>query len=179
MKWSPFEFNDQVYDLSHLHDLEFDIVQPAKEGKPARQYSILVEFSLHCFSTKIKPGDSRDLRISDSRESRTFSFERYGLSKNLPEIMPRIVDLTCRNTGKDNFLIIETVDEAGNDVEYEIFFSASKVKREGKKRIRLYVESAYVRRPGSREYRPRSKKSRKISIFVIAHNTLHGKQIRA
>ena len=53
MKWKNFTYEDQEYDLSHLHNLEFEIKQPAKNDKPEKTYPVVVEFSLHCFSTII------------------------------------------------------------------------------------------------------------------------------
>ena len=178
MKWTAFTYQGQTYDLSHLHDLEFDLVQPAAKGKPERSYSIKVEFSLHCFAKEKKAGDDPALAYSDNRETRTFCFDRYGLSHHLPAIMSSLDQRVCRHTGHGNFLTIDLVNQRGDTVEYEVYFQPSKTRSGGKTRIKLYVQSAYVRDENSLEYRPRPKKSRRISIHVIAHNTLHNKPIR-
>ena len=173
MKWKPFTFQDQQYDLSHLHPFELEVVHAAPNNKPAITYSFEVHFSLHCFSKSILSDDDRALAYSDNRETRTFCFDRYRLSQQLPAIIKDIGNKRCNHTGKGNFFIVELIDDTGNNIEYEIYFDVS---GQGKKQpMRLYIQSAYVRNDESRAYRHKTKK---ISFYVIAHNRKSGKPIR-
>ncbi len=178
MEWNPFTHGATTYDLAHLHNLEFDLVQPARKDKPERIYPITVEFSLHCFAKTTKAGDDPSLAYSDSRETRTFCFERYALSHQLPAIMRSLDARICRHTRHGNFVTIDLTLQSGEHVEYEVYFAPSKTTADGKKRIKLYVQSAYVRDEESADYRPRPVNSRKIKIHTIAHNTLHNKPIK-
>ena len=85
----PFEHQGKVYDLSHLYPFPMRYEQPSKDGKPTRVYKVDVEFSLHCFTRGARKGEVPDaaLLYSDSRETRIFDFQRYELSKRLPEIV--------------------------------------------------------------------------------------------
>jgi hypothetical protein len=64
------------------------------------------------------------------------------------------------------------VDDAGECIEYDIFFRLVKT---GKGVLELIVETAFDRRPENRKYRPAGKP---IRFWIILHNTLHGKPLR-
>lgn len=174
MKWRPFTFAGQSYDLSHLHPFELDVVVPVKDGKPEQMFPFLVEFSLHCFTRTIEAGDNPALEYSDNRETRTFCFDRHHLSLHLPEIILGIGNKRCSHTGQGNFFIVELIDHRGLPVEYEIYFDVSK-KSKAKGRMKLFVQSAYVRDAAGQAYRPNPKR---IRFYVIAHNTIMGKPIK-
>ena len=151
------------------------MVVPAKDGKPEQLFSFLVRFSLHCFSETTKHGDDPQLAYRDSRESRTFDFDRYRLSHHLPETIRDIGSKHCMHTGQSNFFVIELVDDDGTRVEYEIYFDVNKNSGVAG-RLELFVQSAYVRGEASRAFR---QKGKKIRFSVIAHNRKHGKPIKA
>lgn len=77
-----------VYSLDHLHYFSFDLLVPAKDGKPERSYRLNITFSLHCFSRSPRPGEAipADLAYSDSRETRIFCVDRYRQSQICPRL---------------------------------------------------------------------------------------------
>jgi hypothetical protein len=172
--WKPFEFNSSVYDLSHLHPRTCRYTQPAKGNKPEHSYSVEIRFSLHCFTRGLKSGETldRSLCYSDDRETRTFDFRRYELSKQLPAIFDTLAQRKCYHTGKSNFLTIEWVDDSGNFVEYEVFFVASRSFRKGV--LNLFVQSAYIRDAKHSRLSPR----KPIGLHFILFNVLHNRPIK-
>ena len=150
------------------------MVVPALDGKPEQVFPFLAEFSLHCFTRAIEAGDSPALEYKDNRETRTFSFDRYYLSHRLPLIIREIGNKQCSHTGKGNFFIVELIDHRGLPVEYEVYFDVSK-KSKVKGRMKLFVQSAYVRGAAGQAYRPNPKR---IRFHVIAHNTKMGRPIK-
>lgn len=174
MKWRPFAYHGDRYDLSHLHPFPLTLTQLAKGKHPERVYRFKVHFSIHCFTSSTKVGDSSDLEYSDNRESRTFSFERYQLSFALPNIIRQIDKQCCSHTGKGNFIIVEHVNTQGETVEYEIYFDINRPASR-KEPLELYIQSAYVRSGTSKFYR---RKTRKIGFFIIAYNRQVGKPIK-
>jgi hypothetical protein len=173
MKWQPFRYQNAAYDLSHLHPRSITYEQPAKNNKPACRYSAEVSFSLHCFTRGIKENEQPDqgLVYSDSRERRVFDFQRYELSKQLPDIVQNLPQRKCYNTGKGNFFTVVAIGDRGQEIEYDVFFEAS---RSAKKGLVLVVQSAYVRdtEHGSRP------KAKPIGFLVILFNTLNNKPIK-
>ena len=147
--------------------------QPAKGDKPALQYDVEASFSLHCFTKGIGVNEQldKDLLYSDSRETRIFDFRRYELSKRLPEIVRNLPTQKCYNTGKGNFFSVVVVGDDGQQVEYNIFFEASRSTRKG---LVLFVQSAYVR-DAQHSSRPQAKP---IRFDVILFNILNNKPIR-
>ncbi len=174
MKWFPFEYNNETYDLSHLHPFTLEIINDAKDGKDEQKYIFDVRFSLHCFTNACKESDDKKLQYSDNRETRSFCFTRYQLSLKLPEIVKVIHTKRCNHTGKGNFFIIESITEDGDLIEYEVYFDIKKSPRNNDP-MKLFIQSAYVRTEESKKYRHQAKK---INFFVIAHNKKHGKPIR-
>lgn len=174
MKWNAFNHQGTVYDLSHLHPFELLIVQPATAKDPERPYRFRVAFSLHCFTQSIVDGDDPALAYRDNRETRTFCFTRYRLSRYLPDIIQGIGARKCLHTGKGNFFVVELVDDDGTTVEYEIYFD---VRRATAKRgmMKIFVQSAYVRDTDSRPYRRHGKS---IRFYVIAFNRQMNKPIK-
>lgn len=115
---------------------------------------------------------SKDLRYADSRETRIFCFERYQLSRHLPDIVKVINQKKCFHTGKGNFFIIEVPNSEGEPQEYEIYFN---VTRSSAGRLRLFVESAFIR---DDEHESSQPKKKKINFFVIAYNRQTNKPIK-
>ncbi len=68
--------------------------------------------------------------------------------------------------------MIKLEDETGVEGEYEIYFNVARTHR-GK--MRLFVESAYVR---DNEHGSSQPKKKKINFFVIAHNRRENKPIK-
>ena len=124
MKWRPFTYQGIHYTLSHLHPFEWAFVLPAKGNQLERHYSFDVAFSLHTFTKGIKNRTATDeaLIYSDSREQREFDFNRYALSKRLPEIVHSLNTRKCYCTGHGNFFTVDIIEENGAKKRYEIYF---------------------------------------------------------
>ncbi|MBL4751563.1 MAG: hypothetical protein JKX71_13450 [Amylibacter sp.] len=174
MKWKPFTHTGNQYDLSHLHPFKLDVTQPETTKVEEKIFQFKVIFSLHCFSKTTKEGDDPLLEYSDNRETRTFCFERYQLSFQLPAIIRDIHKKRCNHTGKGNFFIIELSDDDGNEIEYEIYFDIDMAKSR-EQPMTLYIQSAYVRDDESKAYRHKTKK---IGFYIIAYNKSIGKPIK-
>ena len=168
------QYCGKEYDLNHLAPCTMQFERPAKDGMPPVIYSVDVNFSTHCFSRKIAPGESYEkaLECFDGREVRLFDPARWELSHYLPEILRQMGGKKCRHTGHGNYLSVEVLQQDGGIVEYDIFF---RVRKPAKRRLSLYVESAYVRDPQYKSNRPYGKP---VAFLVTLHNTLHGKRIR-
>lgn len=169
MQWRPFAHQGKNYDLSHLWPQNRVFIQPAKDNKPERRYCVEIEFGLHCFTRGFKDGETPDkaLLYSSASETRVFDFERYELSKLLPQIVEQLPADKCSHTGHGNFFCIEVVDNAGNRASYYVFFESSRVAGGG---LRLFVQSAYIRAD--------SLKAKPISFFVILFNTQNNRPIK-
>lgn len=165
--------------MKHLDEFEFTFVQEAQGESKEKQYDFVVSFSHHCFTfaPNKHAGETLadypdELYYSDSNETRVFCFSRYELSKSLPDIVKGIHQAPCFHTGKGNFFIIRMKKGGDKEGEYEIYF---KVSRSSNNKLRLYVESAYIRDADHGSSQPPKKK---INFFVIAHNTKMNKSIR-
>lgn len=174
MKWSPFNHRGKVFDLAHLHPCTVRYERPREGNKAAEVYKVDVIFTLHCFSRGLRPEETRDdaLIYSDGYENRVFDFQRYELSKRLPEIIQGLPNRKpYHNKNRRNFFTIEIVNENGSRIEYDIFF---KVKKKAKSQLEMIIETAFVRDPGYDSTRPGGKP---IRFWVILHNTLNNKKI--
>jgi hypothetical protein len=167
VKWAAFQHDGRIYDLSHLHPRTLQFERPATENLPTVIFKVDVTFGQHCFSRGLPRVGTHDkaLECTDGRETRLFDFERWELSKRLPEIIQTLDERKCRNTGQGNFFTIEIVTESGRKRDYDVFFAASKSSRKGT--INLYVQSAYVREKNNQL------SGKPIGFLVILHNTLH------
>lgn len=175
MTWPPFHHENTTYDLTHLHPKCLTYTQPAKGSNPARAYNVDVIFSMHCFTRGVDHADPDPaLLYSDNKETRIFDFRRYELSRQLPCIVEQLMNCKCFHTGRDNFLTIPLIDEQGNNVDYEIYFTASKATRPSM--VNLYIQSAYVRDAAHHGNRPHRKP---IGFPIILYNTLNKKPIHA
>jgi hypothetical protein len=90
----------------------------------------------------------------------------------LPEIARTISERKCYHTGKGNFFTIDLQLDDSEKFEYEIYFQISRAK---KGKLRLFVESAYIR---DDEHSTSSPQKNKIGFFVIAFNRLKNKEIK-
>jgi hypothetical protein len=92
------------------------------------------------------------------------------LSHHLPGIIAVLAKRKCYHTGRGNFFTVEVVDDAGNRVEYEVYFNAYRSIG----RLNLVVQSAYVR-DWAHSNRPHTKP---IGFNIILYNVLNGKEIK-
>ena len=178
IQWKNFVHDGQQYDLMHLHPFVRTFEQPAKGDKPARTYEVQVIFSLHCFTRGANDGDALQghLAYADTRETRIFDFARYEQSQSLRDIIDGLPTAPCFHTDHGNFFTIKRVNPATGDAEtYEVYFTASR-SGAGGGRLNLFVQSDYVRDARHATNKPSRKK---IGFFVILHNILNGRPIKA
>jgi len=176
VQWKPFIFGGEVYDLNHLHPRTCLYEQPAKGDKPARVYTVDIIFSLHCFTRGILNDEVVDTALfyTDDREMRVFDFHRYEFSKQLPTIIESLGQRKCFHTGHDNFVSVALIDQNGNSIEYDIFFTASRASRK-RGVLNLYIQSAYVR---DEEHGNRPRLKSPIGFYVILFNVLNDRPIK-
>lgn len=110
------------------------------------------------------------LFYSDSRETRHFDFRRYELSFHLPGIVDGLMTRKCFHTERGNYFTLDVLDDKGNKVEYEVYFTVSKSSKPGF--INLYIQSAYPRDAAHRSGRPK-KNPKPIGFPIILYNTLN------
>ncbi|HCT39615.1 MAG TPA: hypothetical protein DF427_00225 [Moraxellaceae bacterium] len=173
MKWRSFMLRGVKYSLDHLHDFTLSFTQPAKGENPERLYEVDAEFGLHCFTSGIGPGQAIDpeLKYCDSRECRHFDVLRYELSKQLPGIVADLHQRKCFHSGKGNFFLVEMVSPHGKVEQYEIYFAVSRASG-GNGRLKLFVQSAYIRTYGHQPHR------KPIGFYILLYNIKEGKAIR-
>jgi len=166
VRWKPFNYQGQGYDLTHLHHETTSYFQPAKGSNPPRGYRVDMIYSLHCFTREIG-GDPTDpeLCYSDSRETRHFDFKRHALSFHRPSIIKGLMGRTCFQAKNDNYLTIALVDKDGNQIDYEIYFSVSRSSKPGV--VNLYVQSAYSRDEHHRANKINAAKLTEIPFAII------------
>ena len=134
-------------------------------------YKFIVTYGFHCFTKALDDvtnEQSNLLMYHAPKESRPFNFERYHLSKQLPDIIKALGEqttLVC-HAGYGNYATVKVSDSNGVQVDY---FVAFKVFRE-KKKLRLHVVSAYPKYDGIG-------KIKKVKFFTIANNLLRNKKL--
>ncbi|RYG97432.1 MAG: hypothetical protein EON58_09765 [Alphaproteobacteria bacterium] len=173
MKWRAFRYQETDYDLGHLDPFEYDLVVPAKDGKPERSYRLNVSNSMHCFTRGARKGESMPAELSyrDSRETRIFEFDRYAQSKLLPEIVRSLAERKCHHDAHGNFYVFEIIDSAGTKQYYSVFFTLSKA---GKKAgLNLFITTAHTR-----PEQPYAKNEKPVRFNVIVHNIWTGKGVK-
>lgn len=124
-----FRHNGVIYPLDHLNGFIFEV----------NHFKIEVEFSFHCFTEKLITHHTHDLQYSFKNETRSFSFERYDLSKRLPDYFHTLSQVYHNKNSNFFFWRSEITNKP-----YLIFFSLFK---SNKKRVdlRLLVNSAHIK----------------------------------
>lgn len=183
----PFEYQGQVYDLSHLSPFSHEYIQAASAytGQPEKRYRCIIEFSGHCFtkSPNLRKQESLDdfpvelhyalTTQKNISETRIFDFERYQYSLQLPSIIKELDKRKCFFTSADDkFLTVEIPSSTGVKLNYEIYFSLKKSHAKNHD-VHIYINSAYVRCGVSIANNRKS-----IKLFTLLHNTLCGKRIK-
>lgn len=189
MRWIQYlqqgfiEVESQRYDLMHMHGPVLELAIAATPRYRALMLRIQVEFTSHCVSFGPKAGQAldfdvlgQDRRILDHRNvARAFCFDRYRWSLSLPDLIRTIERHDCNFTGQGNWLVIRAIDDQGREVDYEIYF---RLRRLGEHTLRMVVDSAYVRAPGSPGPGiPHARKGR-IRFQVMAAKIARGEPLR-
>jgi hypothetical protein len=159
--------NGVVYNLSHLdaHQAEY------YDEKYALTYKFIVTYSCHCFTespNKSTNQDSSQLTYTAPHESRLFNFERYHLSKQLPNIIRVLAEQETLVFHADysNYATAKPLNSQGSEVDYFVVFT---VFKEAKK-LRLHVLSAYPKTEGIGRVQ-------KVQFLFIANNLLRNKKL--
>lgn len=100
--YEPFHYSSTRYELAHLNTFYTKFTQPAKNNRSEKIYHCLIEFSHHCFTKNpnTHKGESlrdypTELHYTTDKETRIFCFERYELSKQLPQIIKAMDKQKC------------------------------------------------------------------------------------
>lgn len=170
ISWKKFIANGQTYDLSHLDAHLVEYLDDRNINKPIT-YRFIVTYGFHCFTKESKALTSEQLEslmYHAPKESRPFNFERYHLSKQLPNIIKALDKPTTLviHAGHGKYAAVKAIDSKGVEVDY---FVAFKVFKE-KKKFRLHIASAYPKDDGIG-------KIQKVKFFTIANNLLKGKKL--
>lgn len=169
-----FSDGQSQHNIAHLAPFTFQVVRPAEGTKAGWKIDVEASFSWHCFTREPEPNEDVH-KVRRGRELRCFCPKRYSYSFKLPEIIKELANRKVSLTGKGNYIRIELIDEAGEVVEYAIYFQLSKT---GKKRpLKLFVESAYVPEDGEVD-KWKKKNQQPVAFRILAYNLKHGKNVR-
>ena len=124
---------DEEISCDHLAPFSFVFDTPARKA-----VRCFVQFTTHCFSAKYDAmrHPENAVVIDERGKMRCFDLDRYALSKGLVALICGLPGSRVYQTPESNFAIITMQDGR----EYRVFFN---VRRSAKKKVRLYVESAY------------------------------------
>jgi hypothetical protein len=128
-QFKSFRHKGVIYSLDHLKVFIFEV----------NQLKIETEFSTHCFTEKLMAHHAYDLRYNFKAEARAFSFERYELSKLLPDYFRTLSQVYHNKNG--NFFFWRS---GITNKPYLIFFSLLKSDKNGVD-LRLLVNSAHIK----------------------------------
>jgi hypothetical protein len=134
--WSELIVEGEATDLSHLEPFQFVVVPIGLEGDA----TISVRFHDHCFTEIFDPakhGSAIRTNQASSSEMRAFSAKRYELSKLLPNIVRQMDGQKIASTREGNMVKVTLQ----NGQTYPVFFT---LRRAGKRRVDLFLVSAYV-----------------------------------
>lgn len=149
MRWMPHtNAAGETFPLNHLHPFQL----PLAIGE--RQVVIAVAFAMHCFSRAVRDDDDPGDEYRDNREVRTFCYERYALSRGLPQIVRDLPNRHCQFAKQENFVTIDTQSQAGETIRYGVFFNMKRWKereipvvQDPQAHLLLTVQSAYRLNP--------------------------------
>lgn len=174
MRWKPHvDGAGQAFGLSHLHPFRYEVTLEAKAGLPARVVLVYVGFGMHCFTRKTEGGDDPSSHYADDRETRTFSPERYQLSRELPKIVRTLGLRRCGFAKDDNYVTVDLPSVDGQSIRYAVFFNVKVWREQGRDSVLLVVQSAYVLSAG----KPDPGKG-KVGFNVLLGNVLRGQRPR-
>ena len=142
--WPIFIYQEKIYDLSHLDEWHFDILDFSGEKR-----RLAVTYSDHCFTRKHEQNDHNDLFYpGGSRNPSIFSFERYHHSLQIAEHILRAANGKVWNASayhgyQENFAAIPTINQEGIPIFYAIIFSLERVGKDLPIDLHMRVRSAY------------------------------------
>jgi len=143
--WMPFVHAGSTYDLSHLDEYHFTVID-----SDAQERRIAVTFSDHCFTRAPKPNDDPALFYpGGSRNPSVFSFDRYRHSLDMGLHIARasrgrVWHASPHQGVMENFAAVPTVDHEGKRVLYAIVFSLERGGKDLPVDLHMRVRSAYL-----------------------------------
>ena len=166
--WRAFELDGKTYSLSHLDSCQLEYVDNRNPNQ-SYTYRIHVTYSFHCFAkddASLTESQKEELNYSAPKDSRSFNFRRYKLSKSLPDIIQSLGDpnTLIYHKGHENYATCKIIEESGQSTDYVVLFSIFREKR----KLRLHVSTAYPEDNGIGIIK-------KVRFFTLAHNALKGK----
>ncbi len=139
--WPPFEYEGVSYDLSHLDEYEFKILDSDNVER-----RVAVTFDDHCFTRKPENGDDQALAYPDSdRDPGHFCFQRHELSLRLRDHIAYAANGHVWNVQGENFAAVPVIDHSGNRALYGIVFSLDPVTGLPPVDLHMRVQTAHVR----------------------------------
>jgi len=128
------------HSIEHLAPFSFTYARPAKGDVPGWEKEISVTFSWHSYTRTPEAGEQVYI-LRDGNEQRCFCPTRYLLSQNLPAIIRQLDQKAIFQTGKGNFVTVQVIEPAGHTVDYGVFFTVTRGRRD--EPLKLRVASAY------------------------------------
>jgi hypothetical protein len=175
LAWTSHIYEGKTYKFAHLEPHTETFVRPADGELPSESFTVDVRYTDHCFTRKPKPGEVYDPSLvyaNGEKKIRLFCPRRNELSKLLPELIRSLPNNKPQHNGVNgNFFTRDLLDLQGNPVKYVIIFS---VRKSGKGRMELLVETAYIEEP---DYRSTPLNGRRVRFWIILNNTYKGLRI--
>lgn len=144
--WENHAKDGVTYSLKHLHPTYLVLKAVARGNRPARNISVRVEYSHHCFSRATSAAEgvsTEDLYLWAARpnDPRVFCALRWKASMMLPDLVRCLDTRRCHLTRRANYFAVKRNGASGH---YVIYFRVDR-RFTGGADVRLFVESAYHR----------------------------------
>ena len=152
--------------FDHLSEFDFSF-----EGLSGQTVYCFVKFTTHCFSDRYDAArhPANVVVVDEHGVHRCFDADRYELSKGLKALIAGLPGNKVHQTPEANFAIITM--QGGR--EYRVFF---RIKKIGKNKVRLYVESAYAADPARYKVVPASV-YQKVRFLLLVQKVLKGEAL--
>lgn len=140
--WQPFKLKNIAYDLSHLDNSRHTHTRAATETHPEKKVSFLLTYTNHCFTDHY--GEEGNLyHTARDGKQRFFCTQRYQLSKNLPDLIKKILteDPYMKMTFSEHREQFFYLEDKRLEVDYRLFLELSKLDHTSD--VRIKVASAY------------------------------------
>ena len=168
-------YKGQTYKFSHLEPQTETFVRPAAKDQPSETFTVDIRYSDHCFTRSPMAGENfaADLVYRNGdKKIRLFCPQRHEMSKLLPGLIRSLPERKPQHNGNNgNFFTIDALDLSGEPVKYIIIFN---VRKSGKGRMELLVETAYIEDP---DFGSAPLTGRRVRFWIILNNTYKGLKI--
>lgn len=159
---SSVAVGEHIFSVKHLAEDHVYYEQKAKAEKPARSYSVSIEYTNHTY-TKACKNDSDIYHAKDkSGNRRVFDYDRYQLSFDLPILIRNLMDMHVYRVD-NGYMITREMILNGEKIDYEVYFT---IWRSQNNSMRLLVRSAY---PRDRFHQDNKSKRQKVSFAVLLY----------